>query len=60
LASTRTAPSTATPSPSSDEVVELRPPADSGFGGTATLLVAGQSALIQELLNRGYTKVTPK
>jgi len=48
------------PKPSlSDEFVELRPPADSGFSGTAKLLAVEQAALIAELLKRGYTRVTP-
>ncbi len=44
------------PSPP-DAIVELRPPADFGFGGTVKLLAASQSVLIAELLKRGYTKV---
>jgi hypothetical protein len=56
LASTRTA-STPKPSPS-DEIVELRPPAETGFSGTTRLYAVASAALIQELLKRGYTVVT--
>jgi len=45
-----------TPSPS-DGIVELKPPADSGFSGTAKLLAVEQAAMIEELLKRGYTRV---
>ena len=44
------------PSPP-DDFVELLPPADSGFSGTAKLLAVEQAALIAELLKRGYTRV---
>jgi hypothetical protein len=37
--------------------VELKPPPDEGFSGTAKFLVVGQAALIADLLKRGYTKV---
>jgi len=37
--------------------VELKPPPDSGFSGTAKLLAVEQSGLIDELLKRGYTRV---
>jgi len=43
--------------PSEDGIVELRPPEDSGFSGTAKLLAVAQSALIAELEKRGYTRV---
>jgi hypothetical protein len=49
------------PLPSEDLViVELRPPADAGFSGTARLDRATQAALIEELLKRGYTVVEPR
>jgi hypothetical protein len=58
LANTRTEPSKPKPSLSEDDgIVELRPPAGSGFSGVAKLLAVEQSALIIELLKRGYTKV---
>lgn len=57
MANTRTKSPPPTTSPS-DEIVELRPPPDSGFSGTAKFLSIAQAALIEELLNRGYTKVT--
>jgi hypothetical protein len=59
LANTRTAPSPETPSLSEPDeaVVELLPPAGSGFSGTARLLAVAQAPLIAELLKRGYTKV---
>jgi hypothetical protein len=44
-------------SPSDDGVVELQPPPDSGFSGTAKFLAVEQSALIEELLKRGYRRV---
>jgi hypothetical protein len=47
------------PPPSDDDVVELQPPAGSGFSGTAKLLAVPNAALIAELLKRGYTRVTP-
>lgn len=40
----------------SDEVVELAPPKDSGFSGTARFL-ASDHVLIDELIRRGYTRV---
>jgi hypothetical protein len=55
LASTRTERSPATPSQSDEGIVELVPPADSGFSGTAKLRAQADSALVQELLKRGYT-----
>ena len=55
MASIRTE-SKPTPSPS-DGVVELKPPPDFGFSGTAKLLAVEQAPLIEELLKRGYTKV---
>ena len=42
----------------SDELVELKPPADSGFSGTALLHRVDQANLIADLLKRGYTDVT--
>lgn len=45
------------PSESEQAVVELRPPADTGFSGTAKFLVVEQAALIAELEKRGYTRV---
>jgi hypothetical protein len=49
-----------TSAPSSDEfeIVELKPPADSGFSGTALLRAVEDAALIAELLKRGYVTVT--
>jgi len=60
LASIRTEPSKSKASQSEQAVVELKPPAESGFSGTAKFLVVEQAALIEELLKRGYTKVEPK
>jgi hypothetical protein len=37
--------------------VELKPPADSGFSGTALFDPVAQATLIAELLKRGYTTV---
>jgi hypothetical protein len=37
--------------------VELKPPASTGFAGTAKFLVVEDATLIAELLKRGYTKV---
>ena len=54
MGNTRSERSPATPSPS-DAIVELVPPAESGFSGTAKFLAVAQAALIQELLKRGYT-----
>jgi len=48
----------AIPSSLSDEIVELKPPVDSGFSGTALLHKTDQAALIADLLRRGYTDVT--
>jgi hypothetical protein len=56
LGSTRTE-SKPTPSKSEQAVVELRPPVEFGFSGTAKFLVSEQAALIEELLKRGYTRV---
>jgi hypothetical protein len=60
LGSTRIEPSKSKASPSEPAVVELKPPADTGFSGTAKFLVVEQASLIEELLKRGYTKVEPK
>lgn len=48
------------PSPPSeaDEIVELLPPKELGFSGTARLLKVEQATLIDALLARGYTTVT--
>ncbi len=57
MASTPTAPK---PKPSpSDAIVELKPPADSGFSGTAKFWADREAVLVAELLKRGYTKVEP-
>jgi len=47
------------PSPSDEDIVELRPPAETGFSGTARLYAVAQATLIEELLKRGYTRVRP-
>jgi hypothetical protein len=57
LGSIRTEPSKPKPSQSEQAIVELKPPADTGFSGTAKFLVVEQAPLIEELLKRGYTKV---
>jgi hypothetical protein len=56
LASIRTE-SKPKPSQSEQAVIELKPPASTGFSGTAKFLVVEQASLIEELLKRGYTKV---
>jgi len=56
LASTRTDPKPK-PSPSDDGIVELKPPPETGFSGTAKFLAVEQAPLIAELLKRGYTRV---
>jgi hypothetical protein len=58
LASIRIEPSKPKPSQSEQAVVELKPPAETGFSGTAKFLVVEQAPLIEELLKRGYTRVT--
>jgi hypothetical protein len=58
LASIRTE-SKPKPSPSDDGIVELRPPPEAVFSGTAKLAAVAQAALIEELLKRGYTRVAP-
>ena len=45
------------PSPSDDAIIELKPPADTGFTGTAKFFAVGQASLIAELEKRGYTRV---
>jgi hypothetical protein len=45
------------PSPSDETIVELKPPPDFGFSGTAKFDAVAQAPLIAELLKRGYTKV---
>jgi hypothetical protein len=57
LASIRTEPSKPKPSLSEQAIVELKPPPEFGFSGTAKFLVVEQAAEIAELLKRGYTKV---
>jgi hypothetical protein len=42
-----------------DDIVELKPPADSGFSGTAKFYAVAQAAMIEELIKRGYTRVVP-
>ena len=37
--------------------MRLLPPSETGFSGTALLNAVTQSALIEELIKRGYTKV---
>jgi hypothetical protein len=44
----------------SDEIIELLPPPDAGFSGTALLYSVSQAVLVEELLRRGYTKVERK
>jgi hypothetical protein len=53
----RTEPSKPKASPPDDEIVELKPPQDSGFSGTAKFYAVAQAALIEDLLARGYTRV---
>jgi hypothetical protein len=57
LGSIRTEPSKPKPSQSELSIVELKPPASTGFSGTAKFLVVEDAVLIEELLKRGYTKV---
>jgi hypothetical protein len=57
LGNTRIASPPPTPSKSEQAIIELKPPADTGFSGTAKFLVVEQAPLIEELLKRGYTKV---
>ncbi len=57
MGNTRSQPSAPKPPSPPDDIVELRPPGDSGFSGTAKFLADSQSVLIAELLKRGYTKV---
>jgi hypothetical protein len=42
-----------------DAIVELKPPPDSGFSGTAKLYAIADATIIAELLRRGYTVVLP-
>ena len=42
-----------------DEYVELAPPPDQGFSGTAKFHAVEQAALIAELIRVGYTRVEP-
>ena len=56
MASTRTE-SKPKPSPSENGFVELKPPPDSGFSGTAWFHAIDQKGMIEELLKRGYTRV---
>jgi len=60
LGSTRTAPSSAKPSPSDDEIVELRPPAEYGFSGTHKVYRIANAKDLAFFLERGYTIVEPK
>ena len=53
---TEPSPSKSKASPS-DEIVELKPPPEFGFSGTVKYYAAEHSALIVELLKRGYTRV---
>ena len=54
-------PTARSPKPSSpDEIVELLPPADSGFSGTLKFYKTADAPFIAELLLRGYTVVEPK
>jgi hypothetical protein len=39
--------------------VELAPPPNQGFSGTAKFYAVTHSALIAELIRQGYTVVTP-
>jgi hypothetical protein len=58
LAKPRIEPSPSTPSaPDAEQIVELLPPPEAGFSGTALLFAVAQAALIQELKARGYTEV---
>lgn len=42
-------------SPAQDDVVELMPPVDTGWPGTAKFSRLTDAAIIEELLRRGYT-----
>lgn len=44
----------------SEEIVELKPPEDSGFSGTRLCHAKAEKHLIQFLLARGYTVVSQK
>ena len=44
--------------PSSDGIVELKPPVETGFSGTALLRAIEDAVLIEELLKRGYVTVS--
>jgi hypothetical protein len=57
LASTTSAIKQKPSQPDEDAIVELRPPAEFGFSGTAKLLAIEQASMIEELLKRGYTRV---
>ena len=58
MGSTRTAPSRVKTSPSDDdEIIELRPPAELGFGGTAKFYKRQHAETIALLQARGYTVV---
>lgn len=58
MASIRTEPSPKSKaSPSDDGIVELKPPPNAGFSGTAKFLAVEQAPMIEELLKRGYTRV---
>jgi hypothetical protein len=43
--------------PPSDEIVELQPPPEWGFGGTALLRGTTDAELIAELIRRGYSRI---
>ena len=60
MASTRTAPSSAKPSPSDDEIVELLPPPEFGFSGTHKVYRIAHADTLRMLLAKGYTVVEPK
>lgn len=58
MASTRTEPSKPKPLSLPEGVVELMPPAETGFSGTAFLNETVDAVLIAELIKRGYTRVS--
>lgn len=44
-------------SPVQDDIVELAPPVDTGWPGTAKFSRATDATMIEELVKRGYTVV---
>lgn len=47
-------------SPVSDDIVELIPPADTGWAGTAKFNRETDGVLIEELIRRGYSVAKSK